>query len=356
MSTTAKKQKNREYYLKNREKILSRARERNGSRRSDHLEIVPKLRTEDVQSDSSSGSASGSARTYEETHQVPSALQEQPSGNTAPVIVQDIVADRALALFDVQYEISPCCFDNPFTFSGKGVQIEQTLRLVDGMPLKRKEPDSEKADEIPSITKEGRIFNKIPLSFMLRLLLVVCLTLLMTAMQVEFYREHDILPEYAVPLALASEVAFLSLVSMNFRRSLDWLRIIIHLIFLGYFLSALSFHVYAKSRSKAASGALASVPEITESEDQLKQAERSLDVATKGRAWKSMEIFGAEVSRLRKLSGATPRAQVLGTTSDEAFLMEAVLLILLRALLLAASALNALRLRDQIREMKIFPG
>ncbi len=28
MSTAAKKQKNREYYLKNREKILSRARER----------------------------------------------------------------------------------------------------------------------------------------------------------------------------------------------------------------------------------------------------------------------------------------------------------------------------------------
>jgi hypothetical protein len=188
---------------------------------------------------------------------------------------------------------------------------------------------------------------------MLRLLLVACLTLLMTAMQVEFYREHDILPGYAVPLALASEVAFLSLVSMKFSRSLEWLRIIIHLIFFGYFVSALSFHVYAKSRSKAATGPKSAVPEMTEIGDQLKQAERSLDVATKGRAWKNMEIFGAEVSRLRKLISETPKAQVLGTSLDQTLWMEAVLLILLRALLLAASTFNALRLSNQYCELKL---
>ncbi|MDQ3233239.1 MAG: hypothetical protein M3Q07_15590 [Pseudobdellovibrionaceae bacterium] len=229
--------------------------------------------------------------------------------------------------------------------------MEKTLRLVDGMPVKRKSSDSENAAENPSVGNKGRLFNRIPLSFMLRLFLVLCLTLLMTAMQVEFYREHDILPGYAVPLALASEAAFLSLVSMKFSRSLEWLRIIIHLIFFGYFVSALSFHVYAKSRSKAASEPLVTAPEMAEIRAQLKQAERSLDAATRGRAWKNMEIFGAEVSTLRKLKNDLPSNQVLGTSSDQTMWAEAFLLILLRALLLSASSLNALRLRDQFLEM-----
>ncbi|MDQ3231057.1 MAG: hypothetical protein M3Q07_04485, partial [Pseudobdellovibrionaceae bacterium] len=132
---------------------------------------------------------------------------------------------------------------------------------------------------------------------------------------------------------------------------LEWLRIIIHLIFFGYFVSALSFHVYAKSRSKASSEQMLAVPEMTEIREQLKQAERSLDAATKGRAWKNMEIFGAEVFKLRKQISEIPGAQVLGTSLNQTLWMEAILLILIRALLLAASALNALRLRDTIYEM-----
>jgi hypothetical protein len=173
----------------------------------------------------------------------------------------------------------------------------------------------------------------------------------MTAMQVAFYREHDILPGYAVPLALASELAFLSLVTIKFRRKLEWIRIGVHLIFFIYFVSALSFHVYAKSRTKAASEPTFKLSETTEIKEQLKQAERSLEVATKGRAWKNMEVFGAEVSRLRKEISEAPRDLVLGTSSDQTLWIEAILLILLRALLLAASALNMLRLRDQTSEM-----
>jgi hypothetical protein len=351
MSTAAKKQKNREYYLKNREKILSRARERNNSKRRDHLEIVPNLRSEEAQSDNSSGTTSSLALPSEKIHHLSNSLQGQSRGNSAPGSAHAMAADRALALFDVAYEVSPHGIDNSFIFRGKGNRMEQTLRLVNDMPVKLKNSDAETAAENPSIRKNGRPFRRIPLSFMLRFLLVACLTLLMTAMQVEFYREHDILPGYAVPLALASEVAFLSLVSMKFSRSLEWLRIIIHLIFFGYFVSALSFHVYAKSRSKAASEQMVAAPEKTEIREQLKQAERSLDAATKGRAWKNMEIFGAEVSRLRRLISETPNTQVLGTSLDQTLWMEALLLILLRALLLVSSALNALRLRDQSYEM-----
>jgi hypothetical protein len=350
MSTAAKKQKNREYYLKNREKILNRARERNNSRR-DHLEIVPKLRSEDAQPADSIGSISDLAQTSEKLHQLSNSSESQSRGKSSPGRAHAIAADSALGLYDVAYEFSPRSIDNSFTFSGKDTQMEQTLRPDNRMPLKLKVSDSENVIETPIVRKKRRLF-RIPISFMLRLLLVACLTLLMTAMQVEFYREHDILPGYAVPLAMASEVAFLSLVSMKFSRSVEWLRVMIHLIFFGYFVSALSFHVYAKSRSKAASGPLSALPEMTKMGEQLKQAERSLDVATKGRAWKSMEILGAEVSRLRKLISETPKPQALGTSFHQTLWMEAFLLILLRALLLAASAFNALRLRNQYCELK----
>ncbi len=350
MSTAAKKQKNREYYLKNREKILNRARERSNSRR-DHLEIVP---NEYAQSEKFSGTASSSTRTSEKTHQLSNVSEEQSRSISAPGSFQTNTADHALALFDVAFEVSSSCFDNSFASSDKGARMEQTLSVAEGMPLKRKDSDSENTVEDTSFRKTKRIFRTMPLSFMLRLLLVACLTLLMTAMQVEFYREHDILPGYAVPLALASEVAFLSLVSMKFSRSFDWLRIAIHLIFFGYFVSALSFHVYAKSRIKAASQPSVAVTEITEIGMQLKQAERSLDAATRGRAWKNMEIFGAEVSKLRKQLSERPKAQVLGTSSDQTLWIEAILLILLRALLLAASALNMLRVRVQTYEMTEF--
>ncbi|HEY9661122.1 MAG TPA: hypothetical protein V6C65_21935 [Allocoleopsis sp.] len=351
MSTAAKKQKNREYYLKNREKILSRARERNNSKKRGHLEIVSDLKSDDVQSVNRSATTSGSVKTSKKDHQFSNSIRSKSKGDSVSSREQATESSGALALYDVDYKVSfTSLADNSFIFRGMDSQMDKTLRLVNSTPLKRKDLGSEIAAEHPSARKKERVFSKIPYSFMLRLLLVVGLTLLMTAMQVEFYREHDILPGYAVPLALASEVAFISLVSMKFSRSLEWLRIIIHLIFFGYFVSALSFHVYAKSRSKASSVQIFAAPEKAEIREQLKQAERSLDAAIKGRAWKNMEIFGAEVSRLRKLISENPSTQVLGTSLDQTLWMEAILLILLRALLLAASAFNMLRLRDQFFE------
>lgn len=352
MSTAAKKQKNREYYLKNREKILSRARERNNSKKRGHLEIVSDLKSEDVQSVNRNATTTGSVQTSKKDHQLSNSIRSKSRGDSVSSREQTTESSGTLALYDVAYKVSfTSLVDNSFIFRGMDSQMDKTLRLVNCTRLKRKDSDSEMTAEHPSVRKKGRVCSKIPLSFMLRVLLVVGLILLMTAMQVEFYREHDILPGYAVPLALASEVAFLSLVSMRFSRSLEWLRIIIHLIFFGYFVSALSFHVYAKSRFKASSEQIFAAPEKTEITEQLKQAERSLDAATKGRAWKNMEIFGAEVSRLRRLISENPNTQVLGTSLDQTLWMEAILLILLRALLLATSALNALKLRDLICEM-----
>jgi hypothetical protein len=312
---------------------------------------VPDLTGEDAQDDSSM-TASDSGRKSEKNHQRSGTLEVHSRRNSASTDFQTAPGYAAPSLYAVKYEVIPHVPDYSFNFRSEGARMEPTLKVVEDLPVKPKISAAEKVAENSSIKKKRRVFRRVPVSFVLRLLLVSCLTLLLTAMQVEFYREHDILPGYAVPLALASEIAFLSLASVKFSRSLEWLRIIIHLTFFGYFVSALSFHVYAKSRSKASSEPLVTAPEMAEIRTQLKQAEKSLDAATRGRAWKNMEIFGAEVSRLRKLINETPTIQVLGTSLDETLWMEAVLLILLRALLLAASAFNALRLRHQYCELK----
>jgi hypothetical protein len=331
MTTAEKKQRNREYYLKNRERILSQAKARKSQKRQTHLEIVPPLKIENAEAVTSTEAVSDSEEHFQP---VTRALKEVFQTSEC---MPGVRTETSEFTFNMQFELTP---------------MERSLKLARELgdePRAVTESVKNSSNGMPG--KLNVFFGKIPISFVLRLLLVAGLTILMTAMQVVFYREHDILPGNAVPLALASELAFLSLVTIKFRRKLEWIRIGVHLIFFVYFISALSFHVYAKSRAKAASEPTFKPSETTEIKEQLKQAERSLEVATKGRAWKSMEVFGAEVSRLRKQISEGPKDLVLGTSSDQTLWIEAILLILLRALLLAASALNMLKLRDQTSEM-----
>ncbi len=48
MTTAEKKQRNREYYLKNRERILNQAKARKSQKRQTHLEIVSPLKIENA--------------------------------------------------------------------------------------------------------------------------------------------------------------------------------------------------------------------------------------------------------------------------------------------------------------------
>jgi hypothetical protein len=332
MTTAEKKQRNREYYLKNRERILNQAKARKSQKRQTHLEIVPPLKIENAVTVPSTELISDSD---ERSQTAKSALTE--------------IFQTSEFILGMKTEISDFFFNMQFEVAS----MEGSLKLASNLEHGREAlTESEKKSQIRIANKLSGLLCKVSISFILRLLLVAGLTLLMTALQVAFYREHDILPGYAVPLALASELAFLSLITMKFRRELEWIRIGVHLIFFVYFVSALSFHVYAKSRTKAASKPTVEFSETTEIKEQLKQAERSLEVATNGRAWKNMEVFGAEVSRLRKQISEVPRDLVLGTSSDQTLWIEAILLILLRALLLATSALNMLRLRDQTYEIR----
>lgn len=83
-----------------------------------------------------------------------------------------------------------------------------------------------------------------------------------------------------------------------------------------------------------------------ELEKQLSDARRSLEISTKGRSWKNIELSGTEVARLQGLIRELPRAKPLGISFDHMLIIEAGLLILLQALLMAVSALNVIKLRQ----------
>ena len=115
MSTAAKKQKNRECYLKNREEILNRARERSNLKRCDHLEIVPQLRVENFQPDSSDGSISDLGQTSEK---IQTLSESQLMGRLLPRCVQENAMDIAQALYDVVYQVPARSINNSFQRQG----------------------------------------------------------------------------------------------------------------------------------------------------------------------------------------------------------------------------------------------
>jgi len=62
-----------------------------------------------------------------------------------------------------------------------------------------------------------------------------------------------------------------------------------------------------------------------------------------------MELFGKEVARINDMIRELSKADSLGASNSQVLALEAILLIGLRALLMAASALNTIFLREQFR-------
>jgi hypothetical protein len=239
--------------------------------------------------------------------------------------------------FNIQFEVAPM---------ERGLKLAKILGDTPE-PLTSSENKSQHRIASKLIGSLGRT----PISFMLRLLFVAGLTMLLTAMQVAFYKDHDVLPGYAIPLAIASELAFVSLMTMKFKRGMEWFRIAIYIIFFGYFVGSLAFHVFIGVRAKTSSVSdqIVSSKDKGELENQLNEAKRLLDVATKGRSWKNIELFGKEVAKINDMIRELPKADPLGASNSQVLALEAILLIALRALLMAASALNTIFLREQFR-------
>jgi hypothetical protein len=370
MTTAEKKQRNRDYYLKNRERILHRAKERKSQRRGAYLEIVPPLKTESAEYELSKITVSDGAENFKSAKRVCFSDAADPKSvteNFEPSVSDDwiqasvrmvsasftaAVQTETFSASEFMLGTKPEISDFSFNIQFEVAPMEQALKLAKILgdrsePLSGSENKSQ--HRIPS--KLIGSLGRTPIYFMLRLLFVASLTILMTAMQVAFYKDHDVLPGYAIPLAIASELAFVSLMTMKFKRGMEWVRVAIYIIFFGYFVGSLSFHVFIGVRAKTSSVSdqIVSSGDKGELENQLNEAKRLLGVATKGRSWKNMELFGKEVARINDMIRELPKADPLGASNSQVLALEAILLIALRALLMAASALNAIFLREQFR-------
>lgn len=300
-----KKDRNREYYLKNRERILEKARARNSNKQDS--------------------------------------------------ILSDVIAQNTWYIKSGGY--NGCLFDTERNVKCQSLQrAADATDLSDSPVLKAIWPLQEISEKTAAKLKSAenkqggsklnlyRILLSTPLIG--RFFLIAGINVLMTSMQVCFYREHDILPNFAIPLAIVSELSFISLVSLKLKQGWDWVRILVLLAFFGYFIGASTFHVFANNRASAVSNA-SLIEDNSEIRKRLEGARDSLRIAKSGRSWKNMEFFGAEVSKLESNLASIPNEKVLGVTLDHVLIVQTFLLVLLRVLLLAAEVLNVMRIREE---------
>lgn len=187
---------------------------------------------------------------------------------------------------------------------------------------------------------------------LLRLLFVGGLTCLLTVLQVAFYREHDIDPSLAIPLALACELSLISLVMMSCRSRLEnLLRCAAYAVLFGYVIGSLGFDIMHNMRQRAQQVQLSPAALSTTMENiqsRLEQAQRSLDAATKGRSWDNMVIFGKQVDELQAQIDDLQSQNLLGFSEAEMIQGSMILIVLLRAVIMIVNSINLHRLKCEL--------
>ncbi len=359
MTSTEKKYKNREYYQCNREVIKNRARERY------HMQ---KKREEKAPGDA--------AKTVEPLSLVPDSK--------APVIAEPAVVKlipddswssrfgftHGLDLYQ-QYEVTVVSQDLRVTSSmsqKEGVpepanlQDEKLYLAAESTPSMESESEKLPADlriqgqhteKMASQTESsawlrGLLWILSSPALFFQVLFITGLTSILTAMQIGFYRAHDIFPELAVPLAIACELSLLYLVAIRCQGISNWMRIGIYALLFGYIVSSLSFDVFYQSRNQLKESVRqAPGPSATRSEmrEALKQAQAALETATKGRSWKNMALFGEQVSSIQKRISEFHEPKEFGVTDSETTFFGAVLLVVLRGLLMGVNSMAVCGLR-----------
>jgi hypothetical protein len=205
-----------------------------------------------------------------------------------------------------------------------------------------------------SRAQQTQYASKAPIPPLVIFQLVVTLGLsgLATFLQYEFYHEHDVLPGYAWPLAIAGTCGMLSLASMKFVGVwTDLARKFLYGACYVFMVLSSSFHVADKAWDDAAK---VPVPDHASSKaDSSPAADRALDAmtdalkqATKNRAWNVMETMGIQVSKqmIPKASAQAPKP--FGISRDWVIGVGAVIIIVLRALLEGIQALTAIAVRN----------
>ncbi|HYX36872.1 MAG TPA: hypothetical protein VE954_27505 [Oligoflexus sp.] len=177
---------------------------------------------------------------------------------------------------------------------------------------------------------------------------------LATFLQYEFYHEHDVLPGYAWPLAIAGAVGMLSLASMKFAGVwTDRARKFLYGACYVFMVLSSSFHVADKAWDDAAKVPM--TDHANGKADSSPAADRALNAmtdalkqATKNRAWNVMETMGVHVSKQIVPKTSVQQPKPFGITRDWVIGIGAVIIIVLRALLEGIQALTAIAVRNYL--------
>ncbi|HEY9658876.1 MAG TPA: hypothetical protein V6C65_10520, partial [Allocoleopsis sp.] len=196
---------------------------------------------------------------------------------------------------------------------------------------------------------------KVPIPPLVIFQLVVTLGLsgLATFLQYEFYHEHDVLPGYAWPLAIAGTSGMLSLASMKFIGWTDSVRKLLYGACYIFMVLSSSFHVANKAWKEAANAPVIHTAGIKSAsspstDHALNAMTEALKQATKNRAWKVMETIGVQVSKQIASQAPVEQPKPFGISHDWVIGVGALIIIVLRALLEGIQALSAVAVRNYL--------
>jgi hypothetical protein len=210
-------------------------------------------------------------------------------------------------------------------------------------------PADEKKSKVPELLKTSAALPS--LIFLFQVSVVCGLGVLSTFLQHEFYRQHDILPGYSWPLAVAGSLAMVALLTLQLSGTADWIRRFVCGGYYAFMVASTTFHVFSHTWEKALSdpvSALASQPTHSVSADPVTSAlTDALQKATRAGAWSTMQTIADKLPKAQVITVQTPTPQPLGISRDAVTWTGAIILIALRALLEAAQAICVVALRNQ---------
>jgi hypothetical protein len=324
MTKAEKRQKNREYYLKRKEELKRRARER-----YQRLKLVEEGagQPESTYSDQKKSEA-------DQSTEQPWLKKNDANGHSdQPITTSEGAKSVLLGSWS----------ENFYPRIEMNIQFSESIKPSEFSATKKASVES--ADSEKSGGPESRL-KKISIFF--RLLFSVFLTGLLVYLQYEFYRDHDT-SQYPLLLAIACELSLVYLAVTKLQsRWVDWIRKMTYGLVFSYVIGSLGFHVFSESRLKAMDNPASLNIAATESTStqreelirRLKIAEKALSEATRHGSWDNMEFFGKQVARLRSKVDNLPKEKVLGTTASAMALASGLLLIILRAALVIVNSLN----------------
>lgn len=315
MTPAQKREKNRRYYEQNRERILAKRRENRA-----RLKIVDPGDTEDAE---------------RELNICPKPAKAKQTTEQKKCSIPSIE-------FSVQQQLTSCT-SYPWNTNMKPYSVT--------LPTKSKAEQNLKSDNVQSHTL--KISWTIVTEIVLRGLFLIALTHLLILLQVEFYAANDA-TKYPVEMAVACELVLISLSMSQFKNKLlTVLKWVGYSLLLTYISGSLAFVTFQGVRDKLISKPTTlATKEVKSLEKQLTQANQALNVATKGRSWENMALFGKKVSDIEHQIKQSKKAKSLGVSDGELALISFILMLFLRIALLAGNSLNAYSISDLINQIR----